>query len=179
MGAVTSTPRPLMEVLVGPVASGKSTYARKRAAAGALVVCDDAIVLACHGGNYDLYDPALKPLYVQVEAAIVTAAALAGLDVVVDTGGRTRAKRGRFLGLARALGFRTAAVTFRWETAEVHAARRFAHDPRGYSYELWLRVCREHEGMFEPITIAEDFDSVKAFVPEPAGVEPGDVRPAQ
>ncbi len=38
-----------VELLVGMIASGKSTYARRRAAEGAIIICDDAVKAALHG----------------------------------------------------------------------------------------------------------------------------------
>lgn len=146
---------PLMEILVGPIASGKSTYARRRAADGAIVVCDDDLVLACHAGLYDMYDPRLKPMYMAMEAAVITHAASLGRDIVVDTGGRTRSRRSRFAALGRSLGYTPRAVLFEWKDAETHARRRFEHDPRGYSYERWLTVALRHEQEFQPVAPEE------------------------
>ncbi len=144
-----------MEILVGPIASGKSTYARQRADAGALVVCDDEIVNLVHGGNYLLYDKALKPLYAAVEYAIVTAAATARRNIVIDTGGRTRDKRTRFAALGRSLGYEVKAVLFPWHDPEEHARRRFNSDPRGMTFDQWRRVAVEHERQFQPVTPIE------------------------
>ena len=53
----------MLELLVGPIASGKSTYSNKAAKEGAIIVNDDAIVTALHGGDHTLYDKALKPRF--------------------------------------------------------------------------------------------------------------------
>ncbi len=142
---------PRMEILVGPIASGKSTYARDRATAGDLVVCDDAIVTAVHGGSYAGYDETFKPLYCNIEVAIVTHAAMLRRAVIIDTGGRTRSKRARFSALGRSLGFEVGVVLFPWASASEHARRRMASDPRGMTYDDWLRVALAHEREFQPV----------------------------
>jgi hypothetical protein len=40
-----------MQILVGPIASGKSTFARKRATEGALIINDDALAAILHAGD--------------------------------------------------------------------------------------------------------------------------------
>jgi len=147
---------PRMTLLVGPIASGKSTYARTRARQdGALIVCDDALVLAVHGGDYSLYSARRKALYVALETAIITHARATGTDVVIDRGCRTVAQRARFASLGRSLGFAVDAVLFPWETPDVHALRRFNHDPRGLSLAKWQEVARAHHAEFQPLTADE------------------------
>ena len=150
-----------LEILVGPIACGKSTYSRERAAGGALVVNDDSIVMSVHGGNYDKYDPKLKPLYIQIETAIITAASASWRDVIIDRGCRSRACRNRFATLGNSLGFWVKVVTFPWEAAEVHAKRRFEKDARGLTYEKWLQIAEAHQQTFQPVLGSETYDQLK------------------
>jgi len=52
-----------IQILVGMIASGKSTYSKHAARLGFIVVNDDAIVNAVHGEDYTLYDKKLKLLW--------------------------------------------------------------------------------------------------------------------
>ena len=45
---ITPLQRPKVEILVGPIASGKSTYLKHRVSQGAITINDDAIVNAVH-----------------------------------------------------------------------------------------------------------------------------------
>lgn len=149
-----------MTLLVGPIASGKSTYARKLAQQGALVVCDDAIVLAVHGGNYGLYADALKPLYTSVENAIISHAALAGRDVVIDRGCRNRATRARFLRAGVSLGYEVVARVFPWRQHGDHVRDRYESDPRGLSLSDWSRIHSAHAREYEPVGDDENFAEI-------------------
>jgi len=60
-----------LDILVGPMASGKSTYCSKAAKQGAIIVCDDDITMMVHGGNYGLYTIELIPLYKAIENSII------------------------------------------------------------------------------------------------------------
>lgn len=151
-----------VEILVGPIASGKSTYARQRAQDGAIVVNDDAIVLAVHGGDYSLYDPQLKPLYKAVEIAIATTALAMGRDVVIDRGcNMTIESRRRWVGLAHSFDAVAEAVIFPFTDSLTNAQRRMAHDSRGITGEDWMRVYHEQEQEYQPPTTAEGFDRVQ------------------
>lgn len=155
---------PQVQVLVGPVSSGKSTYAANAARAGCLIVNDDSLVMSVHGGDYSLYDKSLKPIYKSVGQTILTHAAALGRSVVVDTGSRTRLTRARWVSLAKALDLPVVALQFQWEAPEVHAKRRAAADARGYDEAKWLEVARHHASVYQPVGTDEGFDDFRGVV---------------
>ena len=148
-----------LEILMGMIASGKSTYCRKRALEGAIIVNDDSIVTAMHGGNYALYDKKLKPLYKSLEnTAILTAAAL-GRDVVVDRPGYSRSQRRRYIRIGKSLDMQVAVITFPKQEPMVHAERRFNKDSRGKTLEQWLEAAERHAKLWQiPNGEIEGFD---------------------
>ena len=75
---------PQVFIFIGPICSGKSTKAREAAAAGSIVINDDAIVAMCHGGLYGRYSKSLKHLYKSIEMSMLNSALSLGRDVVVD-----------------------------------------------------------------------------------------------
>jgi hypothetical protein len=156
---------PHIEVLIGMIASNKSTYARKRADAGALLVCHDTLTESLHG-RYR-YEQGLRECYRRMEGSLARVALDAGRDVIVDRTHLTRESRKRWLDCARdydslntfdGRGPTTpvVAVAFPIELPEVHAQRRFACDPRGRSYEEWLAVACHHAGQAEAEPLSED-----------------------
>src|SRR5947209_4182247 len=88
---------PGIEVLVGMIASGKSTYARRRSKRGAVVVCHDDLVRSMHpDGEYMTHQP---QVYHETEAAMVRASIRAGCRVVIDRTNLTMASRSRWVDL--------------------------------------------------------------------------------
>lgn len=152
--------KPSVHVTVGMIASGKSTYTTNAAKAGFVVVNDDSLVTAVHGGDYGLYDKSLKPVYKSVGISILTHALSLGRSVVVDTGSRNRTTRARWVSLAKALDVPIYAITFPVEEPEVHAKRRWEADARGYTYEKWLEVAIRHSEEFEPVNDDEGFNNI-------------------
>lgn len=149
-----------IELLVGMIASGKSTYCSARAVEGAIIVSDDAIVQAIHGGNYDLYDSELKSLYHSIEDYIVVYAINNGLDIIVDRTNLTRNSRRRFIEQAEAYSAQIIAVKFRVEMPQIHATRRADSDSRGYDYQRWLDIATEHYNKYEVPTLHEGFNDI-------------------
>ena len=151
-----------IEVLVGMIASGKSSWCGKRAKEGWLVINDDAITSAVHGGNYSLYNKSLKPLYKLIENNILHVAIALGKNVVIDRGldidPRSRA---RWICLARSLDVPIRAVCFEYFSPEIHAQRRFESDNRGRSYDFWLEVANVHSKRFYFPVIEEGFTEVE------------------
>lgn len=146
-------------VTVGMIASGKSTFCKRKAGEGAVIVNDDALVTALHGGEYGLYRSQYKPLYKAVELDVITQALGMGLDVVVDRPCFKPETRRRYAAIATSVDVPAACVIFHKDKAEVHAKRRVASDPRGHDFEYWLRVAKEHEGDYvAPDPEAEGFD---------------------
>jgi predicted kinase len=140
----------LLQVLVGPIASGKSTYCRQAASEGAIIVNDDAIVLALHAGNYLLYSEALKPLYKVIENTTIQTALVMNHRVVIDRPNYSISMRRRYIGLAKSLDVPVEIVMFDRQNPEVHAARRTASDNRGYGYKKWLEVAMMYENLYQP-----------------------------
>lgn len=151
----------MIELLIGNIASGKSTYCLKRAKEGALIVNDDSIVNALHCDQYDLYSEELKPLYKSLENQIVLLGVCLKKDIVIDRGLNLKPKsRRRFVGMGHSLDVPVCAVVFEFNKPEIHASRRIAHDNRGYSYDYWLKVAtRLDSGYVEPI-FEEGFDEI-------------------
>lgn len=152
---------PTLYVLIGPIASGKSTFSRRMAADGAVVINDDSIVTALHGGDYSLYDTTLKPLYKSVEHHIILTALALGRDVVVDRPNHRRSTRMRYVGLAKSVDALTCGVMFSRHSPEVHARRRFDSDARGKTLEYWEKVALTHNHVYERVDHeVEGFDKV-------------------
>lgn len=150
-----------VQVLIGPIAAGKSTYAHNCAKWGLVTVNDDSLVNAVHAGDYGLYDRSLKVLYKSVENSILSSAVGLGRSVVVDRGTNNRPdSRRRWVGLAHSLDLPVVAVLFPDEGPEVHARRRASSDGRGYGYEYWLKVAQHHADNSEPVSPSEGFDDV-------------------
>lgn len=162
----------MIELLIGMIASGKSTWARQRAGQGWLVVNDDAIVTMLHGGDYHGYNQKYKALYKAVEDTILHTAVAMGKDVVIDRTNLSPASRRRWLSLGASLGVPVRGVVFQMETPEVHARRRADADGRGYSYEYWLRVARHHLAHHGPPTLDEGFAEIVAGTLQFAALPP-------
>jgi predicted kinase len=149
----------ILEILVGPIASGKSTYTKDRVNARYLVVNDDAIVNAIHGGNYKLYDKKLKTLYKNIENQIITAAASHNYNVIIDRPNHSVSMRRRYIGLAKSFDMQVHVILFGRSEPITHAYRRYREDSRGHTLEYWHQVAKSHEDKYQtPDMEKEGFD---------------------
>jgi len=135
---------PVLELLAGNIASGKSTWTKTRAGAGWISVENDALLLALHGGRYS-WEEQIPGLVHSLARQIVATAARARRSVVLDATNRSRKQRAAWIHLARALDMKTRIVVFPQHPAEVHAERRAQSDLRGRSPDYWLQVARKIE----------------------------------
>jgi len=153
------------------VASGKSTYARRRADEGALVISYDDLAQMLHAGYR--YDAALRSAYAAIIRQTAAVGFAHGRDVILDGTHLTRESRQYWVEQGRAAGARVVAVQFPVGPADEHAARRCAAGDRGKSYAEWLAVAERQraEALAEPVdAVLEGFDAV-IWAPscEPAG----------
>ena len=156
-----SESKPRLELLVGNIASGKSTYCKKAADEGFIIINDDAIVNAVHAGNYKLYNEDLKPLYKSTENAILNTALAMKQSVIIDRPNHTAAMRRRYIGIAHSFDVPVHVVMFAWAEPEVHAQRRFDSDSRGLTLEDWLYVANYHQDNYEePDLLAEELQEI-------------------
>jgi predicted kinase len=151
---------PIVEILVGHIASGKSSFAKMRAKEGAVIISDDAIVNGLHADIYSMYDKSLKPLYKSVENQALSMALSLGRDAIVDRPNYSKAMRQRYAAIARSLDCRVEIVVFPKASLEAHAMRRSKSDGRGYSYQDWLDVVKRHESLYEEPT-EDEADTIR------------------
>jgi predicted kinase len=150
-----------IELLIAAIGSGKSQYALKRAREGAVIVNDDSIVESLHGGDYKLYDKNFKGIYKEVTDQIICSAVSRGLDAVIDRTNLDILRRTRYIQLAKDLSTSIICTCFKIETPEIHAQRRFWHNARGYDYQYWLKVTKEHLRQYTPPSLKEGFSLIR------------------
>jgi len=150
-------------LLVGPIASGKSTFAKNMCACvkhEVLIVNDDAIVECVHGGDYGQYTKELKPLYKMIENTIVQMGLAAGKTVIIDRPNHSALSRKRFIGLAKSLDAHVQAVIFPRETPEIQASKRFASGNRGKSLAHWIKAAKRHEEDYDIVCFGEGINEI-------------------
>ena len=150
-----------IEILVGNIASGKSTYAKSRAEDGAIIINDDAIVSALHGGYYKLYSKKNKKIYKTIELNIMTICICHNIDCIIDRGlNITRASRKRFVSISNSFEVPCDAIIFDFNEPEIHAKRRYDSGNRGFSLDYWTRVATRMNNEYEKPNLEEGFGQI-------------------
>jgi predicted kinase len=151
----------MIELLVGMIASGKSTYARKRARSNAMVVCHDDLTEMLHS-EYT-YNKAFRQFYRDCEEALVKEILANNLDAIIDRTHLTHESRLRWIDFAGVYQVPIVAVVFPFQTIEKHADRRFKSDNRGRSYAEWENVAQHHASQWyeEPLKDHEGFTEIR------------------
>lgn len=150
-----------IQVLVGMIASGKSTYAKNAARKGHLCMNDDAIVNLLHADDYTLYNKSLKVLYKTIENQIIGTTLAMGRAILIDRGLNCSPQgRQRWIALARSFDVDCEAIVFPYDGIETHARRRAEHDSRGHPYEYWLKVAKAHSESYGDPATFEGFTAI-------------------
>ena len=152
----------MIEVLVGNLSSGKSTWCKQRAKNGWIIINDDNVVNLVHSSDYTLYKESLKPLYKSIEDHILHTAVAMNKNVVIDRGLDICAtSRQRWIILAKSLDVPIRAVEFEVFTPEIHAKRRTEADSRGHNLDYWLMVAKKHFSVYSSPTLEEGFVDIE------------------
>lgn len=154
----------MIEILIGMIGSGKTTYAKTRARQGALVLSHDDITQALHC-EYR-YEQSLKHVYLNMLTDMAKHAVRANRDLIIDRTNLTREARSHWLDFAWHEKIPAIAVVFPIREPAIHATRRFQSDSRGRSYEDWLKVAEHHyaQAQAEPLNwVGEGFGRLKSF----------------
>lgn len=129
----------MLEILVGKIASGKSTYCKAMAMSGALIVNDDSLVNSIHAGANYLYKPELKPLYKQLDSVIIHFGLNGNYQVIIDRPNLNPKTRRRYIEIAHSLDKKVRCILFPFLDKKIHIDRRM-NENRGYSRESWEKV---------------------------------------
>jgi predicted kinase len=143
---------PCLIVLVGPPASGKSTWAKQNGRGVVHVSQDDLIDAISPDGFEHIY----RPIYAAGEDAVARTALGEGHTVIVDRTNRTRALRYRWLAIACEAGCPAIAVTMRAPFALCRECNRCRPDKRRLSEERMERMI----AAFEPVSLDEGFAAI-------------------
>jgi predicted kinase len=159
--------KPTLYVLVGMIASGKSTWSRAAAEDGTIVVNDDALTLALHAGHYKFERKhlAAKKLIMHHMVRIFLER---GCNVIVDAPNYDSHSRRLWVELGKLLGAHVVFVVFDRQGPFTHAQRRFIADARGLTFEKWLEVAVEHNRHWEPPLATEGQDETWHLLPDVA-----------
>jgi predicted kinase len=154
-----------VKILIGLPGAKKTTWARSYVTSGnynTAIITLDAIREMMYG-RYD-YREELEPLIYQIAVAIIRQSLRAGLDIIIDDTMLilTKQSREHLVNFLRSYLYACGkisiqAVTFQYDQ---QCVINRTSDPRGLDPSRWLMVINEMMLKFEPVSDAEDFDSI-------------------
>ena len=149
-----------LQILIGMIASGKSSYASLAAKNGYLCLNDDAIVNMLHC-DYTQYSKQLKILYKSIENHVIVTSLAMGKNLIVDRGLNVSLQgRKRIISLANSFDVDCHAIVLKRESPEIHAERRFNSDSRGHTFDYWLNVAKTHDAIYVAPSLEEGFQRI-------------------
>jgi predicted kinase len=145
-------------VLMGNIGSGKSTFARKLADEGAVIVDLDSIVTMVHGGNYKGYKEEWKGLYKVIQSAIISTAIKNNKDIAIDDSNMKKSRRQSLIHLGEFWQLKVICYDFGPGTEE--GLKRRMKQLKGHKPEYWVPVYKKLKNQYERPTIEEGFDEI-------------------
>ena len=151
--------KPKLYLLVGNIGSGKSTYARKMAKKGFVVVSRDALRYMVGAGNY-VFNPNLEPAIKQANIEIMKIFMQNHFNIISDQSNLNFAMRAGTLMMANIYGYEKIAIVFPKYSQRVSVNRRLKHPHGNFPCEVWNKVWAVFNLTMEEPTKAEGFDKI-------------------
>lgn len=145
-------------LLIGNIGSGKSTWVKENGD-GQIIINDDSIVKAIHGGSNKYYIK-YKSLYKSVENLIFGIGSNFDSKIIIDRPNLTVKTRRRYIGLAQCYDMKIEAVIFKFEDPKIHAERRMADDFRDRDFKYWENLAKYNNYRYQEPSLSEGLDSI-------------------
>jgi predicted kinase len=133
---IQETNGPLLILLIGLPASGKSTWAHRNARDAIVVSQDDLIDAITPLG----FEYSARPIYAAAEEAIARTALREGRIVIVDRTNRTRVLRKRWIAIARESVCKVVAIVMSADAETCRTRNRARSGPRCVTEERMRRM---------------------------------------
>ena len=146
-------------LLIGNIASGKSTLAKQHAKKGYVVISRDSIRYMVGGGNYR-FDKKLEPFIKQSAVEVLRVFLRSGQNLVYDETNVSKSLRKPTIQLAKIYGYKVVAVVLPRLSKEVSVARRLKTPHGNFSKKTWEWVWEQFDTIFEMPEKSEGIDRI-------------------
>jgi predicted kinase len=148
--------RPTVHILVGNIASGKSSVAKRMAENGVLVISLDALRRMRTGGEYD-YDEDWEPVLRRSEEKIIETAMFYNCDMVLDDARFVcKSHRKIIRNLADKYGYSLVIHVMKPISKDEAIERRMANNPNSkITRKIWESVWDKFDRWYETVSDTE------------------------
>lgn len=147
-------------LLIGNIASGKSTISKKFSKIGFSCVSSDGIRYMLHPDEY-VFNPEEEYAVHSIESAAIKSLMDLGFDVLVDDAGNSILNRRKWMmELAELSGYKVVAVIMPTLSKSASAKRRLRNNHGGYDKKRWEEVYEMFQKTNCPPTKKEGFHAI-------------------
>lgn len=150
-----------LQILIGNIGNGKSTYCKKLAKQGYLIISKDDIRYSIGAGTYiftyeyeTAIDHAIKSFCKQLMIDSIS-------SIIIDETNMRKDTRKPYLDLATLYEYNKLAVIFPKLPKEESVARRLKSNHGTISKDLWEEVWERKNSNYEPPTLEEGFNEIQ------------------
>lgn len=149
----------MIEVLIGNISSGKTSYARHRALQSALII-DESFIFSLHAGLRQMVTKNNNLLYRNLEYQIISFALSNNKDVIIDKCNFSSLLRERYIRIAKGFDTDIVGIVFPRENPNIHSERKIKYNKEGYDEAYWKKVAELINKKYESPSLAEGFNCI-------------------
>ncbi len=146
-----------IQILVGNIASGKSTYCKKH--------FNDFIILSCDalrymiGADHYIYNVCLEPILQKAILDMYVAFQICGKNIIIDETNVSMLNRKLFI-KKKKLGYRIKAIVFPRLDMKKSVMRRLCNNHGNTKQAIWEDVWNRFDSRYEEPMLEEGFDEI-------------------
>lgn len=151
--------KPIIEILIGQIGSGKTTECKKRVKEGYYVVSRDDFRYMIGAGDY-IFDKETEPIIKKVSKNMIAHLVSAKKNIIVDETNMSVEQRKETIEIAKLNNYEIIAVQTKKISKEESVKRRLGDNHGTQTKETWEMVWEFLNNLYEPPTIEEGFDKI-------------------
>ena len=154
-----------LQILVGNIGAGKTTYCKQKTREGYVIISKDDIRYSIGAGTYTFnfdYEPAINLIILMM---VIDFMAI-GVPVIIDETNMNKASRYYYLQFANIYKYKKIAVIFKKLSMKESVARRLNKNHGETTEEVWKEVWERFNFIYEAPTKEEGFDIIENYSKE-------------
>lgn len=148
-----------IQILIGNIGAGKSTYVKRMVDKGYVVISKDALRYMVGGGQY-IYDEALEPVIHTMATGILLLLVFSRKNIIIDETNMSITERKDFMQYKYILDYKYTAIVFPKLSKEESVARRLQANHGVTPKEVWEQVWERKNAEYEEPTKEEGFYNI-------------------
>lgn len=148
-----------IQILVGNIGAGKSTFCKQKVKEGYVILSKDDIRYSIGAGDY-IFNLEYEPIIHSIAMSMAINFMAIGVNVIIDETNMDKASRYHYLHFATTYGYKKTAIVFKKLSMKESVRRRLQSNHGKTAKAVWEEVWKRKNSAYERPNKKEGFDKI-------------------